>query len=149
MRFGVLIDPRPSSLTDSACSFVRMASSKSDEKRDVIFPSPSSPSFTSASVPIAKLNEEIMDVAFVRLLGWANYPGGRAALRKAHRFDKSVPLGEHWRYKYLVDVDGMGYSGRFFSFLASDSVPLKSTVYDEYFSDWIQPWWVSYCNFTC
>ncbi|KAH8112814.1 hypothetical protein DFH11DRAFT_1604084 [Phellopilus nigrolimitatus] len=121
--------------------FVRMASSQSTENRTVVFQSLDSPtSFTSAPVPIAKLNEDIMDVAFVRLLGWANYPGGRAALRKDHRFDKPVPLGEHWRYKYLVDVDGMGYSGRFFAFLASDSVPLKATVYKEYFSDWIQPW---------
>jgi len=34
----------------------------------------------------------------------------------------------------------MGYSGRFFAFLASDSVPVKATVYSEFFSDWIQPW---------
>ena len=113
----------------------------SSENRSVVFPSPHTPSsFTSASVPISRLNEEIMDVAFVRLLGWANYAGGRAALRKDHRFAKSVPLGQHWQYKYLVDIDGMGYSGRFFSFLASDSVPLKATVYEEYFTDLIQPW---------
>ena len=123
--------------------FVRMASSRKEENYTVVFPSPESESsFTSAVVPISKLNEEIMDVAFVKLMGWANYPGGRAALRKDHRFDKSVPLGEHWKYKYLMDVDGMGYSGRFLSFLASDSVPLKSTVYQEYFSDWLVPWYV-------
>ncbi|EJD01862.1 uncharacterized protein FOMMEDRAFT_168465 [Fomitiporia mediterranea MF3/22] len=120
--------------------FVRMTSSHSDENRTVVFPAPDASSYMSASVPIKKLNEELMDVAFVRLLGAENYPGGRAALHKAHRFDKAVPLGEHWRYKYLVDVDGMGYSGRFFSFLASDSAPIKATVYQEYFSDWLQPW---------
>ena len=119
-----------------------MASSHSEENRTVVIPSSETSSYTSVSVPIAKLNDEIMDVAFVRLLGWANYPGGRAALRKDHRFDKSVPLGEHWKYKYLVDIDGMGYSGRFLSFLASDSVPIKATVYQEYFSDWLQPWYV-------
>ena len=118
-----------------------MTSSKSDANRTVVFPSLDSNAYTSVAVPISKLNEEMMDVAFVRLLGWANYPGGRAALRKDHRFDKSVPLGQHWRYKYLVDVDGMGYSGRFFSFLASDSVAIKATVYDEYFSEWLQPWY--------
>lgn len=119
-----------------------MASSHSEENRTVVIPSSETSSYTSVSVPIAKLNDEIMDVAFVRLLGWANYPGGRAALRKDHRFDKSVPLGEHWKYKYLVDIDGMGYSGRFLSFLASDGVPIKATVYQEYFSDWLQPWYV-------
>ncbi|KAJ7475275.1 hypothetical protein B0H11DRAFT_2235902 [Mycena galericulata] len=31
-------------------------------------------------------------------------------------------------YKYLLDLDGTGYSGRFLAFLASDSVPVKATV---------------------
>ncbi|EJD07042.1 uncharacterized protein FOMMEDRAFT_152387 [Fomitiporia mediterranea MF3/22] len=91
--------------------FVRMTSSHSDENRTVVFPAPDASSYISASVPIKKLNEEL-----------------------------AVPLSEHWRYKYLVDVDGMGHSGRFFSFLASDSVAIKATVYQEYFSDWLQPW---------
>ena len=123
-----------------ATRFVRMASSKSAENRTIVFPSQSSSSYVSAQVPIEKLNEEIMDVAFVRHLGRDTYPGGRAALRKDHRFAKSVPLGHHWKYKYLVDVDGMGYSGRFFALLASDSVPLKATVYEEFCRDWLQPW---------
>lgn len=123
---------------------VRMASSGSTDNVSVVFPTPRSSSsapYTAAQVPIGQLNDEIMDVAFVRKMGREIYPGGRAALRKDHRFAKSVPLGEHWKYKYLVDVDGMGYSGRFFAFLASDSVPVKATVYDEFFSDWLQPWY--------
>ena len=119
-----------------------MASDDSTDNCTVVFHSaPFSKSvYTKISAPIADLNNEIMDVAFARLTGYANYPGGRAALRKHHRFDKSVPLGEHWKYKYLADLDGMGLSGRFFAFLASDSVPIKSTVYSEFYSDWIQPW---------
>jgi len=42
-------------------------------------------------------------------------------------------------------LDGMSYSGRFLSFLASDSVPVKSSVYEEWFTDWIQPWYVCVC----
>ncbi|KAJ3726823.1 hypothetical protein C8R42DRAFT_573612, partial [Lentinula raphanica] len=37
-------------------------------------------------------------------------------------------IGGHWKYKYLLDLDGMSYSGRFMAFLASDSVPVKSTL---------------------
>lgn len=136
LRFSICADRQLISLE----RFVRMTNAKTDKNQTVVFPSPYSSAYISTSIPVAKLNEEMMDIAFVRLLGWANYPGGRAALRKDHRFDKSVPLGEHWSYKYLVDVDGMGYSGRFFAFLASDSAPLKATVYSEYFSDWLQPW---------
>lgn len=121
--------------------FLRMTSDTSTANRTVIFAnSPSSTNYISAVVPIARLNEEIMDTAFVKAVSHESYPGGLKALKEAHRFGDSVPLGKHWSYKYLIDLDGMSYSGRFMSFLASDSVPIKATVYEEYFSDWIQPW---------
>ena len=116
-----------------------MASDKSETNRTVLVTNPNSTGFVPVSVPIGQLNEEIMDTAFVKVTG--EYPGGLSALMAAHRFASSVPLGKHWSYKYLVDMDGMSYSGRFLAFLASDSVPLKATVYDEFFSDWIQPWY--------
>jgi len=105
----------------------------------IIHESPLSPgTFISTAVHAGSLNREITDVAFVSSVG--SYPGGEEALRRAHRFSDAVPLGEHWAYKYLIDLDGMGYSGRFMAFMASDSAVIKSTVYKEYFSDWVQPW---------
>jgi len=122
--------------------FLRMSSDHSNSTRVVTFADPpsSSSNWVAAEVPVAKLNEEIMDAAFVKAVSAASYPGGLTALQKDHRFGDSVPLGTHWSYKYLIDLDGMSYSGRFLAFLASDSVPIKSTVYDEFFTDWIQPW---------
>ncbi|TDL15140.1 glycosyltransferase family 90 protein [Rickenella mellea] len=101
---------------------------------------PNSSSYEQANVPRSKLNDEIMDVAFVKSTNDKGYPGGYEALRKAHRFAAQIPLYHNWKYKYLVDLDGMGYSARFLAFLASDSAVIKSTVYSESFSDWIQPW---------
>ena len=124
-----------------------MASDKSNATRVVIFPDPASSTYNyaAAAVPVAKLNDEIMDAAFVKAVASESYPGGQVALERDYRFDETVPLGRHWSYKYLIDMDGMSYSGRFLAFLASDSVPLKSTVYEEYFSDWIQPWYNVWC----
>ncbi|KAG7096090.1 hypothetical protein E1B28_006766 [Marasmius oreades] len=124
---------------------VRMASKDKDsnEMKTIVYANASSDSrekYVSRGVPIGDLNSEIMDVAFVKATNLATYPGGWKALRKSHRFGDSVPLGRHWSYRYLLDVDGMGYSGRFMAFLASDSVPVKNTVYEEFFSDWIEPW---------
>lgn len=96
--------------------------------------------FISTTVPAKDVNSDLMDVAFVSATG--SYPGGETELRKLHRFADSVPLGKHWSYKYLIDLDGMSYSGRFMGLMASDSAVLKSTVYKEYFSDWLQPWYV-------
>ena len=125
-----------------------MTSDKSNTTRIVTFQDPTSATsnYVAAVVPLAKLNEEIMDAAFVKAVGVDSYPGGQAALERDHRFGDTVPLGKHWSYKYLIDMDGMSYSGRFLAFLASDSVPIKSTVYDEFFTDWIQPW---YAVFKC
>ncbi|KAH9947861.1 capsular associated protein [Amylocystis lapponica] len=122
--------------------FVRMASDRSKTNRTVVFPDPpGSTNYVYAEVPVAALNNEVMDVAFVKVVDFYNYPGGLEALISGHRFDDGgVNLGDHWKHKYLVDIDGMGYSGRFFSFMESDSAVMKSTVYREFFSDWIQPW---------
>ncbi|KAF9813401.1 hypothetical protein IEO21_05635 [Rhodonia placenta] len=121
---------------------VRMASDTSNTNRTIVFADPpGSTNYIYAEVPVARLNDDIMDVAFVKVVDWYNFPGGLDALIRAHRFDDGgVNLGDHWRNKYIVDIDGMGYSGRFFSFMESDSAVVKSTVYREFFDEWIQPW---------
>jgi hypothetical protein len=121
-----------------------MSSDQSDANHTVVFADPpGTDSFTYAKVPIKQLNDDFMDTAFTKAVGCMHYnPGGCEGLQRDHRFADAVPLGEHWRHKYLIDLDGMGYSARFFAFLASDSAALKSTIYREYFSDWIQPWCV-------
>jgi hypothetical protein len=118
-----------------------MTSDDSDNTKTITFADPpTATNFVSVKVPSWALNSDIMDVAFVKSVGY--YPEGADALVRDHRFDDAVPLGEHWAYKYLVDIDGMAYSGRFMAFLTSDSAVVKATVYQEYFSDWIQPWYV-------
>lgn len=81
-----------------------------------------------------------MDVAFTVATNPDGYPGGLDELIQEHRFDESATLGQHWQFKYLPDLDGVGYSGRFMAFIGSDSVPLKATIYEEFFTEWIQPW---------
>jgi hypothetical protein len=84
-----------------------------------------------------------MDVAFVSSIDHEIYPGGLDQQVRDYRFDDAAVLSDHWAHKYLLDLDGMSYSGKFFAFLGSDSAVIKSGVYQEFFSDWIQPWWVS------
>ena len=122
-----------------------MTNDTSSINRTVTFADPlNSARYITASVPIQTLNDEIMDIAFVKPVSSENYPGGLDGMNKEMRFGDAVPLGKHWSYKYLIDVDGMSYSARFMAFLASDSAVVKSTVYKEYFDDWIQPWYALY-----
>ena len=128
----------------TAHRFVRLANDKSTTNRTIVFADPpGSTNYIYADVPATTLNDEIMDVAFLKVVGAENFPGGIEELARIHRIDDGgANLGDHWKHKYVVDLDGMSYSGRFFSFLESDSAVLKATVYREFFSDWIQPWYV-------
>ena len=115
--------------------YLRMTSDSSDANRSVVFADPpGSDHFIEAKVPIGPLNAEIMDAAFTKAVGCTQYPGGCDGMRRDHRFADAVPLGENWRHKYLIDLDGMGYSARYFSLLASESAVLKTSVYTEFFS---------------
>jgi hypothetical protein len=96
--------------------------------------------FAQAEVPLHALNAEVMDVAFTKATTCAGYPGDCEGLKQDHRFAEAVSLGGHFAHKYLLDLDGHGYSARFLAFLASESAVIKSTIYREFFSDWIQPW---------
>ncbi|WOO84722.1 Beta-1,2-xylosyltransferase 1 [Vanrija pseudolonga] len=121
--------------------FIKMTSDQSRVNKTVVFADPpGTNNFISASVPIGELNDEMMDAAFTKAVGCIQYPGGCDGMRKDHRFADAIPLGENWRHKYLIDLDGMGYSARLFALLKSESAVLKSTVYTEFMSDWLQPW---------
>jgi hypothetical protein len=123
-------------------SLIKMTSDNSDTNRSIVFAHPPNQkkTYVEAQLPVSELNGNAMDVAFVKAVGCTQYPGGCDGLRKDHRFANPVPLGANWRHKYLIDIDGMGYSARLFSLLMSESAVLKTTVYREFFSDWIQPW---------
>lgn len=125
-----------------------MASSTSDFNRTIVFADPpTSTNYVYASVPITSLNQEIMDVAFVSSVDSDHYPGGLEQQVIDLRFDDAAILSDYWAHKYILDLDGMSYSGKFFAFLGSDSAIIKSSVYQEFFSDWIQPWCVSFFMF--
>ncbi|KAJ5220028.1 hypothetical protein N7468_009232 [Penicillium chermesinum] len=47
---------------------------------------------------------------------------------------------EAWKYKYLLDMDGHAYSGRFYALLRSKSVPLKVTFFREWHENVLFPW---------
>ena len=50
------------------------------------------------------------------------------------------PMTSAYRSKLLFDLDGNGFSGRFWRFLYSKSAVLKQTVFREFIDDWLVPW---------
>lgn len=46
----------------------------------------------------------------------------------------------HWGYRYLFDLDGAGFSGRFLPFLQSHSLVFKSAVFREWWDSRVTAW---------
>lgn len=53
---------------------------------------------------------------------------------------KEVPMKEQYSNKYLPDIDGNSFSGRYRGFLGSTSLPIKATIYEEWHDSRLVPW---------
>ena len=51
-----------------------------------------------------------------------------------------VEQQDAWQYKYLLDMDGNAFSGRFYAFLESLSLVFKMAVFREWHEEWLTPW---------
>jgi Glycosyl transferase family 90 len=45
-----------------------------------------------------------------------------------------------WAYKYLVDIDGNAFSGRYHAFLRSNSLVYKLSIFREWHDEWLDAW---------
>ncbi|KAH3004267.1 hypothetical protein KXV73_000777 [Aspergillus fumigatus] len=52
----------------------------------------------------------------------------------------AVGQQDAWAYKYLVDIDGNAFSGRYYAFLHSHSLVCKVAIFREWHDEWIKPW---------
>ena len=71
--------------------------------------------------------------------------GGMGLFDCTDQRQEFVPVGPtdfqgHWMYKYLFDLDGAGFSGRFLPFLQSRSLPFKSALFREWYDSRITAW---------
>lgn len=51
-----------------------------------------------------------------------------------------VPLTKQFDYKYMPDIDGNSFSGRYLGLLRSTSLPIKATIFREWHDSRIIPW---------
>lgn len=51
-----------------------------------------------------------------------------------------MPMKEMYNYKYLPDLDGNSFSGRYRGFMLSTSLPIKATIYNEWHDSRLVPW---------
>ncbi|KAG5925896.1 hypothetical protein E4U53_003204 [Claviceps sorghi] len=51
-----------------------------------------------------------------------------------------VDMQDAWQYKFLLDMDGNAFSGRFYAFLQSRSQVFKLALFQEWHREWLKPW---------
>ncbi|KAF7368754.1 SPX domain-containing protein [Mycena venus] len=87
----------------------------------------------------ARLLPALLDVAFAgRPL---NCEAAQCAvLQEMFEWRKAHDLKKAARYKYVIDVDGNGWSSRFKRLMNSGSLIFKATTYPEWFTDRLAPW---------
>ncbi|RMY85151.1 hypothetical protein D0861_06592 [Hortaea werneckii] len=69
--------------------------------------------------------------------------GGRDCADQATQFSPLASPSDfqhHWQYRFLLDLDGAGFSGRFLPFLHSKSLPFKAGVFREWWDDRVTAW---------
>ncbi|KAF2654461.1 glycosyltransferase family 90 protein [Lophiostoma macrostomum CBS 122681] len=93
---------------------------------------------TVSRVKTSFLNTRLFDVAFTRIYQCA---------RKYCRQQKTYFRTQLWadknralQSKLVFDTDGNGISGRYYGLLASNSAPLKQTLFQEWHDDRLIPW---------
>ncbi|KAI6847893.1 glycosyltransferase family 90 protein [Hortaea werneckii] len=82
--------------------------------------------------------DQVMDVHFSHV-GQCD-PGDCDAQKEFFTLAPPVDQQEAWRFRYLLDIDGNAFSGRFYAFLRSRSLVFKMAVFREWHEEWIKPW---------
>ncbi|KAI1426741.1 hypothetical protein F5Y12DRAFT_783779 [Xylaria sp. FL1777] len=67
-------------------------------------------------------------------------PGDCAAQKEFFNIQGHVEQYDAWGYRYLLDIDGNAFSGRFYAFLKSKSLAYKWAIFREWHLEWLKPW---------
>lgn len=81
------------------------------------------------------------DVAFVDLMCVEEEPNGQCHYTSPYfSVEEGIKLADQFNWKYLPDIDGNSFSGRYLGFLRSTSLPIKATVYREWHDSRLIAW---------
>ena len=67
-------------------------------------------------------------------------PGDCQAQEEFFELREHAEQQDAWAYRYLLDMDGNAFSGRFYAFLRSRSLVFKQAVFREWHAEWLRPW---------
>ncbi|EXJ67310.1 uncharacterized protein A1O5_09323 [Cladophialophora psammophila CBS 110553] len=124
---------------------VHMANNLTNHPHDavtVLLPSPADHSkYQYQTIPGAQVKKLGLqtDIAIVDFIARC---GGKDCTDQSQEFNLVSPTDfqAHWRYRFLFDLDGAGFSGRFLPFLYSHSLPFKTALFREWYDSRLTAW---------
>ncbi|KAH7098348.1 hypothetical protein BKA62DRAFT_372460 [Auriculariales sp. MPI-PUGE-AT-0066] len=87
---------------------------------------------------VSELNEFYFDVGLTGTLQCD--PAQCDEIHAKYTFKDGIHAEVGRKYKYILDMDGNGWSSRFRRMMSRNSIVLKSTVYPEWWTDRSMPW---------
>lgn len=108
------------------------------------FPPPNNQLYSLVSTKLGLLPDWIRSFSNVAFYWLECFPSTRnyqcSYTGSWYRRGRPVSMQRMFLNKYLPDVDGNSFSGRFRAFLMSNSLPIKATVYTEWHDSRLIPW---------
>ena len=98
----------------------------------------SKPDWRISEVPSAEYQKKLIDVRFSHVDQCD--PADCEAQIKFFGVKDMVDMQDAWGYKFLLDIDGNAFSGRFYAFLRSQSQVFKQALFQEWHMEWLKPW---------
>jgi hypothetical protein len=83
--------------------------------------------------------QQLFDVKFSSVND-ASTPADYEAQREEFKIAPMEGQQELWKWKYLLDIDGHGMSGRFYPLMRSRSLVFKCAMFREWHDEWLRAW---------
>ncbi|KAI0802875.1 glycosyltransferase family 90 protein [Xylaria sp. FL0064] len=124
---------------------VALAEAEMAAPENFVLPSSSYDIMASKEKRLGEWISEWADVGFTDLMCDPDYepePEEGACPYTDQHFEivDGMDLAEQFAYKYLPDIDGNSFSGRYLGFLRSTGVPIKSTMWHEWHDSRLIAW---------
>ncbi|KAI9889003.1 MAG: hypothetical protein M1814_006061 [Vezdaea aestivalis] len=81
-----------------------------------------------------------VDAGFIDLLCHPKEEQTCSYTNDYYKLVEGMPMSDQFHSRYLPDIDGNSFSGRFLGFLASTSLPIKATIFREWHDSRLFAW---------
>lgn len=111
---------------------------RAETSRVLVYLNVTSESLLSVSAPATTIDPLLLDIAMA-----CDPNAGECQELSQHGYhvQPPAPISEVWKAKMALDLDDTGFSPSFGALMESRSALVKMSVHQEFWRDWIQPWY--------